>query len=239
MNGEVQNINGVIYCTTNLINGMKYIGYDSHNNLEYLGSGKIFKYALEKYGKKKFKKQILQNCSSVEQLLEAEIYWINYFNAQYSNLFYNITLGGVWGDTFTNHPNKENIRKKLSGRIPWNKNKTKETDIRLKLAGEKLSKQRSGRTLTIEHRKNIGIGINNSEKFQKAVHSKEFANKCSTNTQNRIYGPAWNKNLTTETDVRVKNYGETISKKKKVQYASGEIVSNFINYHKKNIHNAK
>jgi hypothetical protein len=35
---------------------------------------------------------------------------------------YNITSGGTGGDTFTFNPNKEKIRQKLMGRVPWNKN---------------------------------------------------------------------------------------------------------------------
>lgn len=107
-------INGVIYCTTNLVNFKKYIGYDSHNKNNYFGSGTIIKQALEKYGKENFSKQILQNCNTIEDLLEAEIYWIDYFGAQKSDLFYNITPGGKWGDTFTYHPRKEERRQRNS-----------------------------------------------------------------------------------------------------------------------------
>jgi hypothetical protein len=37
------------------------------------------------------------------------------------NLLNICTDGTFGGDTFTNHPNKEQIRTKLKGRIPWNK----------------------------------------------------------------------------------------------------------------------
>ena len=41
----------VIYKTTNLINGKIYIGKDVRNLNCYLGSGKLLKKAIEKYGK--------------------------------------------------------------------------------------------------------------------------------------------------------------------------------------------
>ena len=40
----------IIYKTTNLINGKFYIGKDSKNDPNYLGSGKILKKAFKKYG---------------------------------------------------------------------------------------------------------------------------------------------------------------------------------------------
>jgi hypothetical protein len=46
-------------------------------------------------------------------------------------LLYNVCDGGEGGDTFTTNPNKEEIRNKLKGRIPWNKGLNKTTDDRL------------------------------------------------------------------------------------------------------------
>ena len=36
---------GIIYKTTNIINGKIYVGQDKQNNPKYLGSGKILRYA--------------------------------------------------------------------------------------------------------------------------------------------------------------------------------------------------
>ena len=46
----------VIYKTTNLVNGKIYIGKDKYNNPKYLGSGKILKLAINKYGKGNFRR---------------------------------------------------------------------------------------------------------------------------------------------------------------------------------------
>ena len=49
-----------IYLTTNTINGMKYIG-KHYGELDdsYLGSGKVFKKEITKYGKEHFMKSII------------------------------------------------------------------------------------------------------------------------------------------------------------------------------------
>lgn len=99
----------IIYKTINLINKKFYIGQDSNNNPDYLGSGLLLKRAIKKYGKENFKKEILCECSSKEELNQKEIYWINQLKPNY-----NITIGGIGGDTYTNHPNKKNISIKHS-----------------------------------------------------------------------------------------------------------------------------
>jgi hypothetical protein len=87
----------VIYKTTNLLNGKYYVGKDEKNNPKYLGSGKILKTAITKYGLENFKKEILESCKTKEELNEKEVYWINSLSA--ITLGYNITDGGTGGRT--------------------------------------------------------------------------------------------------------------------------------------------
>jgi hypothetical protein len=87
----------VIYKTTNLLNGKFYVGKDEKNNPNYLGSGKIFKLALNKNGKENFKKEILEFCDTRELLNNREKYWIESLSA--TTLGYNITEGGTGGRT--------------------------------------------------------------------------------------------------------------------------------------------
>jgi len=84
----------VIYITTNLINGKQYIGRDSHNNPNYYGSGPAIKNAIKKYGKENFKKEIIEECSSFENLVEREEYWLNYYDAGDNPSFYNLQNSG-------------------------------------------------------------------------------------------------------------------------------------------------
>jgi hypothetical protein len=62
----------LLYKTTNLINGKTYIGIHQTKNINdgYLGSGLYFLRAVKKYGKENFKREILEFCSSFDELLE-------------------------------------------------------------------------------------------------------------------------------------------------------------------------
>ena len=96
----------------NLINGKFYIGKDKYNNPNYLGSGKILKQALKKYGKINFIEEIIEECVDENYWLDREKYWIRYFDSIKNG--YNIALGGCGGDTISNNPNKLIISKNHS-----------------------------------------------------------------------------------------------------------------------------
>ena len=87
----------VIYKTTNLINGKIYVGQDSHNDSNYLGSGYYLIRAVNKYGKENFQKEILCKCKTKEELNEKEIYWIKKLKSQNRAVGYNLTEGGQGG----------------------------------------------------------------------------------------------------------------------------------------------
>jgi hypothetical protein len=103
----------IIYMTKNLINGKCYIGRDMYNNPNYLGSGKLLNKAIKKYGREYFKKTILQECTSIEELKTAEEYWLQKYNAANNSNFYNILNGSTGGDSISNHPNLEKIKEKI------------------------------------------------------------------------------------------------------------------------------
>ena len=102
----------IIYKTTNLISGKFYIGKDKYNNENYIGSGKILKNAIYKYGKENFTKEIIEFCNNYEELNEKEIFWIDFTSATENG--YNIATGGDGGDTISNHPNRDEICKNHS-----------------------------------------------------------------------------------------------------------------------------
>jgi hypothetical protein len=66
---------GFVYLTTCKINNKKYIGMCSHEKLDkekYLGSGKYLKNAIKRYGKDNFIREILEECTTREELEKAD-----------------------------------------------------------------------------------------------------------------------------------------------------------------------
>ena len=176
-------IKGVIYCTTNIVNGKKYIGKDKFNNPNYLGSGKILKSSIKKYGRENFKKQILQDCNSLNDLNKSEKYWIEYFGAQKSPLFYNIAAGGKFGDVISQHPNREQICKNISNGL---KSSKKYYEVaRSKGRNEKrlktieTSKKWHEAMVSQERKDKISESLKNSLRYKAKISEPEFLRKRS------------------------------------------------------------
>lgn len=89
-----------IYKTTCLITGKSYVGKHMVKtdkvDKNYLGSGKLLKYAIEKYGRENFVQEILEFTQSEEQNSIRERYWIAELKTQKPN-GYNISPGGEGG----------------------------------------------------------------------------------------------------------------------------------------------
>ena len=101
-----------VYKTTNSVNNKIYIGVHKSDNIRndnYVGSGKVLKYSIEKYGINKFKREILFEYDNKEEayLRESEIV-DEMFIARLDT--YNIKLGGCGGFDYINDNN-------LSGRV--------------------------------------------------------------------------------------------------------------------------
>jgi len=92
---------GFIYKTTNKINGKSYIGMCSSEKRfdTYLGSGKLLKQAITKYGKENFEREVLTECDTDNELRQAEAKWINHYDAINNPNFYNLMEGGRGGHT--------------------------------------------------------------------------------------------------------------------------------------------
>ena len=67
-------IHHVLYKITNTVNGKIYVGVHSTDDVDdgYMGSGKLIRLAIEKYGIDSFTKETLETFSSRRELLEAE-----------------------------------------------------------------------------------------------------------------------------------------------------------------------
>ncbi len=82
----------IIYKIINIINGKIYVGKHISADDNYIGSGLLLRQAIRKYGREKFKKEILEICSE-EIVDQREIHWINKLNATVRGIGYNLTKG--------------------------------------------------------------------------------------------------------------------------------------------------
>jgi len=167
---------GIIYKTTNKINKTIYIGKDFSNRKGYLGSGLLLIKAIEKYGRKNFKKEIIDFSDSKNELNEKEKFWISFYKNNNFRM-YNIADGGQGGDLWTNSLNKEEISKKLSdaNHKRWNKM----TEIERKQIGLKISKSKQG--------KNIKLPARTKEHSKKLSESNKGISR-NKGTNNPMYG---------------------------------------------------
>lgn len=83
-----------IYLITNKLNDKVYIGKHSTDNLDdgYMGSGKIIKRAINKYGIENFTKEYLAFCDTESTLNYLERFYIKKYKS--TEVGYNITGGG-------------------------------------------------------------------------------------------------------------------------------------------------
>lgn len=116
-----------VYLTYCLENGKAYIGkYEGSETSMYLGSGKLLKRAIKKYGKKSFTRVILERYNNREECREGEKKWIQLFDAVDSTKFYNIAKGGEGGDTYTGIIGDDRV--KLQAKLKKRKHRKPPTD---------------------------------------------------------------------------------------------------------------
>lgn len=138
---------GFIYQTTNLVNGKKYIGssrYGKKGWKSYLGSGKLLKKAIAKYGPENFKREILAEAGTQEELIELENYYLEKFNVQEDRNFYNLQSRAYASKGFSGKSHSKERNEMMSALLKGKK--------RPKEVVDKFSKSLTGRSLSEDHK---------------------------------------------------------------------------------------
>lgn len=115
-----KNIKGVIYKTTNILNGMWYIGKDENDDPAYLGSGVYLSRAIAKYGKNNFVKEILDRAQTSSELALLESKYIEQYNATTDSMSYNIEKGGYDENTATGMNEIDKLQFSVKISESWN-----------------------------------------------------------------------------------------------------------------------
>ena len=190
---------GYIYKTTNTKNNKIYIGQHKSTEFDpkYLGSGKMFTQAKNKYGRDAFIVELLEECDSRQQLDEREIYYVALFNSRDTDVGYNLTQGGQ--DRF------------FTG--------CKHTDE----AKEKMSNRAINRPHPPTTRGRIQITNGTQNKYIPKEELEKY--KEQGWYRGRVYDKSvpWNKGLTKEDDPRLMKY----STDRKARFENGESIGCF------------
>ena len=127
----------IVYETTNTINNKKYRGAHVTQVLDdgYLGSGVVLKHAIKKYGKENFKRTVLCECNSIDEIIEMEKQYVSKDWID-NNDTYNLQTGGLNYGILSEESKKkisESLKKSYKEgksqainnlpEIPWNKGK--------------------------------------------------------------------------------------------------------------------
>lgn len=175
----------LIYKITNKTNGKFYIGAHRTQNIDdgYMGSGKLIKKALSKYGVENFEKEILLTCQTEKDMYEAEKSMV-----QLCEQSYNLKYGGEggwdhirrdenWRSAFSN----KEIQAEMCRRALLKLKELNEDDAWRKARNDKISKSNKGK-----------------QKFLGKTHTDETKRKigvitsiCQSGSGNSQYGTCW------------------------------------------------
>jgi len=174
------NMKYIIYKTTNIINRKIYIGVHATKNPDvfdgYLGSGKILKQAIKKYGEENFHREILHVFNTPEEAFDEERRIVNkIFIERRDN--YNIKIGGDGFAAGADHPMygkhlSEEHKKKLSESLSGDNNPNYG-----KPHSEEYKKKISENHFDCSAENNPMYGKHHTEETKKKMRKSHLSNK--------------------------------------------------------------
>lgn len=198
----------LVYKTTNLVNGKIYIGKHETNNLDdgYLGSGKLLKRAIEKYGEENFKREILFECSSVEEMNAKEAELVNEDFLKRDDV-YNLKEGGEGGFDFiiknnlnTNSQNNSIGGKAFAKRLKEDEEFRKQVSVRW-ASIVKRTKNEHPEKFKQNGKHNGFFGKHHSKKSIEEIRAKA---RLRIGCKNGSFGTVWIYNESLERNKKVK-----------------------------------
>jgi group I intron endonuclease len=168
-----------VYITTNLVNGKRYVGDHSTNDLKkdkYLGSGRpAFKNAIKKYGKENFKREILEFFDTKQEAFDAQEKYIKLYKSHVSQCGYNISWkgghdvknSGPWVGKHLSPAHRKKISEGLKGKNVWSKGSKHSEETK-----RKISDSEKGKKISVETMRKM------SEASKGKPKSNEHKEKC-------------------------------------------------------------
>lgn len=200
-----------VYAIVNLINSKIYVGcttstlktrFRKHISAAYKQNKYTIQKAIVKYGKDNFAIRKMGEFSSKQDMIQAEIYWIKFFNTYRSYYGYNETLGGELFFLGRSHSIESKLKMSLAS-----KNKPKSISHRKSLSeaniGNILSEETKIKLSKIMKDKKHRVGSKSSVFSKKKMsdahkgktHSTETRQKMSDSKKDIVFTEDHKKNL--------------------------------------------
>lgn len=195
----------IVYKTTNKLNGMIYIGCHVTDNLDdgYLGSGKRLKYAINKYGKQHFTREILFDFSTRGEMYAKEKELVTKeFVAEETN--YNIGVGGKGGFDWQTKEYRSYLGSigGFANREKWSKETTEKVRLDLIESGKRNP---AGRNKVLSmYPKSAFYGRTHTDEW-KEKHSQMMKEK-QLGSKNSQFGTMWITDGTKNTKIKKNDF---------------------------------
>ena len=180
----------VVYKITNRLNGKVYVGSHSTHNLDdgYMGSGKLIRSAIQKYGVNNFDKCYLGFFDDIAEMFNYEKSIVNEEFVK-SDLTYNLKEGGDGGWEYVNSNllNKSKNQQSLGGKEASLRRKTDEA--KMKLHKERASSNMKRAHLEGKIRYDTKLGTPTSDETKEKI-SLSMKGK-NAGSQNPQFGTRW------------------------------------------------
>lgn len=182
-----------IYRITNLTNGKTYIGQHKYKKLDdsYMGSGKLIKLSIKKYGIFNFKKEILYSRIQYRETADDMERFAIAKERAIGKAEYNIANGGNGTGTVSDET-KQKISEIKKGIVPWNKGK-KGLQTAWNKGISMTEEQKKKLSEAHKGKKNPNYGKHHSEETRKKLSEAKIGEK----------NPNYGKHLSEETRKKI------------------------------------
>ena len=212
-----------IYCITNLINGRKYIGQTTRDDIKYRwkehrrpSRTSLVKRAIDKYGLDSFRIEVVKKCNDIDDLNKSETEFIA-LSGTLAPEGYNLDTGG--GNRVVSEVTKETMRKK------WESNELRKQIARDRVLGEKnpnFGKGLFGEDHPAYGKPGWDRGIPLSEEAKRKISIARTGKAGLAGELNPMFGKVYDQNPNSRAVMQLSKSGEFIKEFSSIKLASEE-----------------
>ena len=180
-----------IYVIQNKINNKIYVGYTynvsvrwrNHKSDAKKGSGYPIHRAIRKYGWENFHKMIIEEWASLQDTLDAEMFWIAFFRTninKYGKEYgYNLNDGGSNSSGMLVNKASEETKLKMS-KAQSGRKLTEEIKLKISMAKKGKPSPLKGKPITEEHKQNLRKPKTNKPKLRHNLSDDTIKEICNS-----------------------------------------------------------